>query len=157
MNQPRQNFMAGSPERISEAELAKQLGVPRAALRGERPQADVGAIGKLVSWTKKAAMELANRLDLDPPIAEKTPPHDVGEMVTVCSTVRLPGGRHFPNARLIQAVRENGEKIFVRVASPSRYAPTLRDGAPMRFRAVPAHGGNWWILLDREPRFIRQW
>ena len=61
----------------------------------------------------------------------------------------------FGNRRIIQAKRENGEYINVRVHDSSNFRVRLINGEPMRFPAIKEKYG--WVLKGRPPRQPGRW
>lgn len=158
---------------ISEDELCARLSVERAVGRQHRPKAPSGCVrqrGRVVEWSHEGALWLAAELAIPVPSEKNAPPEpdtaeplpqkkaDEPEQVTVISRSVI-NGRHFANQHIIQCARCNGEKIYVRVMDSAKYQPFLADDPkkPMTLRAKKARGGNWWEMLDREPRWRGRW
>lgn len=142
---------------VNELLLIEQLGIPAKKIRALRPANAVqGPDGVL--WPLAAATALAMSMGAELAQAEKKSPADGIEELTVHSTARGTDGRHFTNPNVIQACRANGEVVTVRVVHSGKYRPTLRiNGEPMTLKARRANGGNWWVLVGREPRYPAQW
>jgi hypothetical protein len=147
---------------VSEETLSADLNVPRELLRSLRAtltDSECCHFGAVVAWEKKAATTCAQALGLRWPVVEvdtmkKNAP--VAEVLTVYSTPRSDG-YHFPNHRIIRALRANGEAVDVSVMDSSKYVTRLKNGQPMTFQAVPSTSGPHWLLVGREPRFTGQW
>lgn len=66
------------------------------------------------------------------------------EVLTVASRPnRRFNGAHYINPKLILARRADGHEVIVRVRDSSRFAPTARNGQPMKVRAYPDGYGGW--------------
>lgn len=81
------------------------------------------------------------------------------EVLTVVSGHRrAPNGRHFGNARIVHARRENGEVVTVQVRDSKNFAPTDHRGVPMVLAAVPGDTpGVWTCINGRMPRQVGRW
>jgi hypothetical protein len=144
------------PEWIAEDDLAAALGMDREKLRLARatlPPEDVDLDGPWVVWKKSAATAWAADQGLQFPMEQKPTP----ELLRVASKSCGPQGYHFPNRRIIKALRPNGELVTVRVADSSKYVERLRNGQPMEFLAIPSRHGAEWVLVGREPRYRGGW
>lgn len=143
-------------ETVSEHLLIQQLGIPLKKMRRMRP-ATVEVTPEGVFWPLTDARALATHHGIAFSLPEKTAP-DTTEELTVVSTSKGADGRHFANPNVIEAVRKNGARVFVRVVHSKKYRPTLRiGGAPMVFKAKPAIVGTNWVLVGREPAYPAQW
>lgn len=65
--------------------------------------------------------------------------------------------RHFPNPYVIQARRDNGELVYVRVTSSRNFCPHARDGTAMRLRAKWDGTPASWELVGPPPRSPGRW
>lgn len=147
-------------EWVAEEALAALFSVPRESLRAQRasvPEDELRTEGNSVLWKKTAARRVALALGLPPAgLEDEAAPVDAGEVLSVVSKP-MAKGWHFANPHIIQAEREDGERVFVRVVDSRKYLPVGKNGKPMTVRAVKAKAGNHWELLGREPRFPGQW
>lgn len=86
---------------------------------------------------------------------EAAPKPLVETMTVVSCRRRFPNGeiKHFANPRVIQARRESGEIVFVRVAESRNFIPKLGDGQPMTLEAMWDGEPPNWSLVGRCPRF----
>lgn len=143
---------------VPETLLCEQLNVPIKKLRDLRPST-IEKTADGIGWPLADAQALADQMKATLTLPDKkTAPELDGELVTVFSTAKGSDGRHFANPNVIQCKRSNGQVVVVRVVNSAKYRPTLRiSGEPMTLRAKQAVGGNWWVLVGREPRFTAQW
>lgn len=156
------------PEWISEAEIAKALGIPRAKVREarpDRPAAERRHKQNAVFWRKKTARVFAASIGLPGLLPVEPAPPVEPETLTVASRPNPAlNGRHTSNPRLIYALRANGERVVVRVADSAKYRPLLQSSgkpgekaAPMTLQAVKHPDGSWWTLVGKEPRWPGKW
>ena len=148
------------PATVPEALLIEQLNITAKKMARLRP-AGVTQDASGVCWPLADAQALAASLQavLSLPAEKKAAAaQPEPEELTVISTAKGTDGRHFANPNVIQCQRASGQLVTVRVVHSGKYRPRLRlNGEPMTLRATPALGGNWWVLVGREPRFIAQW
>lgn len=131
-------FFRPEVEAVLAAVLRKDLTVPQArlALAGETPALVPEPI----------------------PVPRDSPEQD--EEMTVWSRPRLwPNGQaqHFANPLAIQAKRDNGEIVAVRVSKSVCFTPLGWDGKPMRLRARWQGEPRHWALVGPLPRGIGRW
>lgn len=158
---------------MPEDELARALGVDRSIVKKNRPHAPPGGVrpnGKTIEWTQAAAAALALTLELPTPqflkkaapapaatqgeAAKKVVPAVPGVEELTVSSSPIANGQHFPNKHIIKARRANGEVVCVRVMNSEKYQPTLwLSTEPMVIKAKKSSAGNWWELMQREPRW----
>lgn len=143
---------------VPESLLCEQLNVPIKKLRDLRPQ-ETKKTADGICWALADAQALADQMKATLTLPDKkTAAQEEGELVTVVSTAKGSDGRHFTNPNVIQCKRADGSTVTVRVVHSGKYRPTLRiSGEPMTLRARKADGGNWWVLVGREPRYTAQW
>lgn len=144
-------------EWIAEADLAKRLNVDRAILKKMRPGLPAGSLsaaGKVVLWSHAAAAHAAVTLGLADDSLEKNAAPAPAERA---AEEELTVIRNFPNPRVIQARRANGEAVMVRVSNGLKYVPKLRNGDPMKLRATFSTAHNCWVRTGRDPRFVGVW
>lgn len=89
------------------------------------------------------------------PEPEAAPAPVVETLTVVSCRRRFPNGeiKHFANPRVIQARRESGEIVFVRVADSRNFIPKLQDGSPMHLKAMFEGDPPNWSFVGRLPRF----
>lgn len=160
------------PFQIAEATLVKQWGVTRSLLRemrSENPPAgrvfirgvDWTGDAKGVFWTPAAADEVAASIGIQPAPQNQTPALLVETLTVVSKPLRPvmthagPVLCHFGNPHLIQALRQNGERVYVRVPDASKFTTHLITGEPMRLKARLDSGQ--WLLDQRAPRWRGRW
>ena len=147
------------PEWVAEETLATELGLPRTLLQEARERLapeDVDRDGPWVIWKKTAATAFAAAQGLTwPPPAAPARPEE--ELIVTSLPREAWGGYHFPNRHIIRAKRATGEQVNVRVMDPRKFTTTLKNGAPMKFRAGQSESGPEWLLVGREPRYRGQW
>ena len=147
-------------ELITEEELANRIGVNRGVLRAFRAR-ELGATGdgfwrrikRVIHYTEQGAQRVLEHvksgLSQDVTADDKKLLNGpLEELVTF-----VKGG--FGNRRIIQAKRENGELINVRVHDSNNFRLRLINGEPMRFPAIKEKYG--WVLKGRPPRQPGKW
>lgn len=159
---------------MPEEALAHALGVDRSIVKKNRPYAPTGGVrktGLTIEWNAEAATALARVLELPapnfqknaPPAAtaapgepvKKTPPVPEGVEELTVTSKPIANGNHFPNPHIIKAKRTSGEEVYVRVMNSDKYQPTVwQSTEPMVIKAKKSPAGNWWELMQREPRWM---
>jgi len=154
--------LSESPDFVPEQLLVEQLNVPVKKMRGIRPEGVRVDGPNGVFWPLADATALAESMGatLTLPDKKNAPTGGVEELTVVSCSVR--GGNHFPNPRVIQARRKNGQLVFVTVSNPVRFQPYWTypparlkaqgpGKIPMVIQAMPPNGGLNWNLVGNEP------
>ena len=143
---------------INESDLAKKIGVSRLIIKDHRNHSlkegnDWEKKGRTIVYTQQGAERLMNILGVNPPENELTTLHKADSDSGREELVFVRGG--FTNDRVIQAKRESGELVTVRVRTSKNFRPTDAKGEPMRFPAV--RDGAAWRIARALPRWPGKW